>query len=336
AGSVPASCTSGTVLLTGSGTSFTHTGLTNGTTYGYRVCATDAVGNASSGVTASATPQAGPPSGGGEVLWVQAFNGTSIKTVQAVAVDRSPAGNGNLVVVGSFRGTVDFGTDSLTSAGSGDIYIVKYAAAGTPVWAKRLGANLDDAANTVAIDSAGDIVVAGTSTGTVDVGGGPLTSASTTATDIFLAKYTAAGAHVWSKRIGGTSWDQAPVVAIDASRNVVLTGSFFGTVNFGGTALVSAGSSDVFLAKYAGADGAHLWSKRIGGAGVDQPYALALDGTGDLVVVGSFAGSVDFGGGLVTYEGGRDLFVAKYAGTTGAHVWSRRAGYVNWDEASGV
>src|SRR5206468_5584686 len=142
AGSVPASCTSGTVLVTGSGTSFTHTGLTNGTTYGYRVCATDAVGNASSGVTASATPQATPPSGGGEVLWVQAFNGTSIKTVQAVAVGRSPAGNGNLVVVGSFRGTVDFGTDSLTSAGSGDIYIVKYAAAGTPVWAKRLGANL--------------------------------------------------------------------------------------------------------------------------------------------------------------------------------------------------
>src|SRR5207249_6758837 len=58
AGSVPASCTSGTVLVTGSGTSFLHTGLTNGTTYGYRVCATDAVGDASSGATASATSQA--------------------------------------------------------------------------------------------------------------------------------------------------------------------------------------------------------------------------------------------------------------------------------------
>src|SRR5207249_3647206 len=57
-GSAPASCASGTPLLPVTGTSFLHTGLTNGTTYGYRVCATDAVGNVSSGATASATPQA--------------------------------------------------------------------------------------------------------------------------------------------------------------------------------------------------------------------------------------------------------------------------------------
>ncbi|MCI0372062.1 MAG: FG-GAP-like repeat-containing protein, partial [candidate division NC10 bacterium] len=58
-GGVPAaSCTSGTQLLLGSATSFTHTGLTNGTTYSYRVCASDNAGNVSTGATASATPQA--------------------------------------------------------------------------------------------------------------------------------------------------------------------------------------------------------------------------------------------------------------------------------------
>src|SRR5438093_3322870 len=51
-------CAGGTPLLPVTGTSFLHTGLTNGTTYGYRVCATDAAGNGSSGATASATPQA--------------------------------------------------------------------------------------------------------------------------------------------------------------------------------------------------------------------------------------------------------------------------------------
>src|SRR5207247_3292624 len=40
-------------------TSFTHSSLTNGTTYFYRLCATDNAGNTSSGITASATPQ--PP-----------------------------------------------------------------------------------------------------------------------------------------------------------------------------------------------------------------------------------------------------------------------------------
>jgi hypothetical protein len=57
----PASCSSGTQLLLGTATSFTHTGLTNGTTYAYRVCATDAAGNTATGATASATPQVGNP-----------------------------------------------------------------------------------------------------------------------------------------------------------------------------------------------------------------------------------------------------------------------------------
>jgi len=56
AGSTPSSCSSGTVLYTGPETSYPHTGLTNGTTYGYRVCAIDKAGNTSSGATASARP----------------------------------------------------------------------------------------------------------------------------------------------------------------------------------------------------------------------------------------------------------------------------------------
>jgi predicted CxxxxCH...CXXCH cytochrome family protein len=54
----PADCNAGTQIYQGTATSYTHTGLTNGTTYYYRVCATDAVGNESAGATASATPQA--------------------------------------------------------------------------------------------------------------------------------------------------------------------------------------------------------------------------------------------------------------------------------------
>jgi len=52
----PYSCSSGTALYTGTDTSYPHTGLTNGTTYGYRVCAIDKTGNMSSGATAAARP----------------------------------------------------------------------------------------------------------------------------------------------------------------------------------------------------------------------------------------------------------------------------------------
>ncbi|MEQ1503817.1 MAG: S8 family serine peptidase [Myxococcota bacterium] len=64
--SSPAACTSGTVAYTGTGLSTTVTGLTNGTTYYFRACATDVAGNLSTGATASAAvaPEYDPPTGG--------------------------------------------------------------------------------------------------------------------------------------------------------------------------------------------------------------------------------------------------------------------------------
>jgi len=49
-------CTSGTQIYIGTSTSYLHSGLTNGTTYYYRVCAYDVVSNVSNGATASSTP----------------------------------------------------------------------------------------------------------------------------------------------------------------------------------------------------------------------------------------------------------------------------------------
>jgi hypothetical protein len=43
-------------LYTGTGTTFTHTGLPGGTVRNYRVCAIDRVGNRSSGAMVRVTP----------------------------------------------------------------------------------------------------------------------------------------------------------------------------------------------------------------------------------------------------------------------------------------
>lgn len=56
--SAPANCNSGTVVYSSTGTSTTHTGLTNNTMYYYRICAVDTAGNYSSSTTAAATPSA--------------------------------------------------------------------------------------------------------------------------------------------------------------------------------------------------------------------------------------------------------------------------------------
>jgi len=121
--------------------------------------------------------------------------------------------------------------------------------------------------------------------------------------------------HLWSKRFGSTSFDQGYGVAVDDSGNVVVTGSFNGTVNFGGGGLNSAGSFDIFVAKFSGAEGSHLWSKRFGSTSDDWGRGVAVDGSGNAVVTGSFLGTVDFGGGGLSSGGGYyDLFVAKFSG----------------------
>jgi hypothetical protein len=55
-GSAPKSCSSGTAIYSGTNTTYPHTGLINGTTYYYRVCAIDKAENISKGATANAKP----------------------------------------------------------------------------------------------------------------------------------------------------------------------------------------------------------------------------------------------------------------------------------------
>ena len=189
----------------------------------------------------------------------------------------------------------------------GGVLATTDTAALTPahLWSQRFGDGAYQAGNSVAADGLGDVIVCGEMSGTVDFGGGPLTSDE----DIFVATFDADGNHIWSRRFGDVSCCQVgSSVAADGVGDVVVTGNFAGTVDFGGGSLTSAGGSDIFVAKL-DAGGSHMWSKRFGaGAGV----SVATDGLGDVVIAGEFGGTVDFGGGPLTSAGISDIFVAKF------------------------
>jgi hypothetical protein len=91
-------------------------------------------------------------------------------------------------------------------------------------------------------------MITGNFLGSVDFGGGPFLSAG--GMDIFLAKFDGNGTHLWSQRFGHFNDQSGQSVAFDASWNVITTGYFQGIVDFGGDTLTSAGSSDIFLAKF--------------------------------------------------------------------------------------
>jgi hypothetical protein len=187
------------------------------------------------------------------------------------------------------------------------------AASQNHLWSQRFGDGSVQSGRNVAVDGAGNVIVTGVFEGTVDFGGGPLVSVGFFG-DIFVAKYDASGAHQWSQRFGGSRNDVGRSVVVDTLGNVIVTGSFLGTVDFGGGPLVSTGGSDIFVAKY-DASSVHQWSQRFGGgpgAISDLGFAVAVDASGNVIVTGRFADTVNFGGGDLVSMGGFDIFVVKF------------------------
>ncbi|MBW2736624.1 MAG: hypothetical protein JRH20_29910 [Deltaproteobacteria bacterium] len=249
--------------------------------------------------------------------WSKRFGNTGVDYGLGVTVDV----NGNITFTGYFRGAIDFGGGLLTSAGDSDIFLANYDRQGAHRWSKRFGGTRVEGGNDVALDSASNIFVVGYCESTTNFGGGNLTGQN--GTDVFLASYDLNGAHRWSKRFIGSSYDYAGRLAVDPSGNIAITGYLQGTTEFGGGPLISAGSFDVFVASYNPA-GAHRWSKRMGGSSSDEGHAIAVDGAGNVAVSGYFGDTVDFGGGALTSsDANHDAFLVSYS-PTGAHRWSKQ------------
>jgi hypothetical protein len=236
----------------------------------------------------------------GALQWSKRFGGSGTDVATGVALDAA----GNIVITGSFQNTVSLGGASLVSKGGDDIFVAKYDAAGNPLWSRAYGTTRDDEGHAVACDLLGNVIVTGHYGNAIDFGGGATPFAGSV--DVFVLKLDANGAYQWNKVTGSNNIDEGFGVAVDASNNIAVTGSFFNTVNFGGSNLTSAGFSDAFVVKYA-PDGTHLWSTRVGAAGVSESgQSVAMDAAGGVVVTGA-----DRGAFLVKYD------------ATGVKQWTR-------------
>ena len=265
----------------------------------------------------------------GAHLFSKRFGGTSVDSGWGVATDAA----GNIGVCAYFTGTINLGGGNLVSGGGNDIVVGKFDGNGVHLWSRSFGSTGTDAGVDVKMDAAGNLVVTGQFSQTVDFGGGPLTSAGSL--DVVLAKYGPTGTHIWSERFGGSGPDQPGSIAIDGPGNVYFTGIFYGTTSFGGAPLVSAGQQDVVLAKY-DANGVHQWSERFGGPAGDIGQTIVVDAAGNVALAGYFESNANFGGGLlVNHSGDQDIVIAKYD-TNGAHLWSESFGDTLTDNANSI
>lgn len=272
----------------------------------------------------------------GTLRWAISVGGTGADAAHAVAT----GAGGAVFLGGAFSGAADLAPGAATvaviSAGGTDGFVARYDEAGAVAWARGFGGPADDQVRPggLAALADGSTYATGDFTGTADFDGGAAVLARTSLgqADGFVVRHGPDGALVWALTMGGAEDDAGLSAAVAANGGVIVTGAYGGTARFdpgaAATSLIargSAGATELFVVRYSAA-GSFAWAVGVGGAvsggqAQGSGSGLAVDGSGNVVVGGSFYGSADVnpGSGLavLTSLGGADGLVVKYTGAGG-------------------
>lgn len=278
---------------------------------------------------------------GTDLLFSTYLGGSNIDQAFAIALDSS----GDAVVVGSTSSTNFPLKNPLQNSyrGATDVFVTRVKGDGSQlVYSTYLGGTGFDEAYGVALDSGGNVYLAGTTASTDfntqnpfqanNAGGG---------SDGFLTKLTANGATlVYSTYFGGSGVDVAYAVAVDANLNAYVTGHTFST-NFPTQNPLQAnnkGNADAFIARFSVTGSSLVYSTYLGGALGDFGRGIVIDSGSQPIVVGRTA-STDFNTKnplQATNKGGVDGFVSKLNISGNQLVYSTYLGGTNDDLAYGV
>jgi IPT/TIG domain len=252
----------------------------------------------------------------GNFLWGKQFDSANSQgnaSPAAIAVDSA----GNIYTTGVFDGEVNFntsgGTFDLTAGSSGSIFVAKLNGSGNLDWAGMMGGTQSSSANAIAVDAAGNVYTTGNFNGTANFN--PNGTADLTAPngDAFVSKLDTYGNYVWAHEIGNNS-STGSGIAVDGSGSVYVTGGFSGTSTCGATTLVSGGSDNIYEATLS-SSGSFLNASAFIGTASSSGGAVAVDGAGNIVLTGTFQGTVNFNPGSgtdnLTAPGGGSIYLVK-------------------------
>lgn len=218
-------------------------------------------------------------------------------------------------------------------------------------WVKTTGSpNSSDylKPRTVRTDNGGNSIVVGNFTGTFDFNPGPSvtpwSTASLTATDVYIQKFDPSGNLLWTAAFQGNGNISAQGLFIDASGNVYVSGSFDTPVDFNsapGVTLTSPlGFQDGYVCKLNN-NGVFQWVKTWGDSqSLGDVNASKVSGIGnDLVVAGNFGSTIDFnpGPGITNLSatGFADIFLLRLT-ANGDFVWAKSMSGTDFADVYGL
>jgi hypothetical protein len=260
----------------------------------------------------------------GSTLWGRLLGGTHDDRGEDVAIDPS----GRILLAGSEQGAANFGGGALPWTGGNDAFVACLDANGGHQWSRGYGDADDQTAMSIAVDSTGSALVAGSFRGQVGLGCGTLTAEGTLAG--LVAKLLPDGSCAWSAAITNAGRAEAKALAVDGTDAILITGNFEDTITLGGAAVTSSGQPDIFLAKLT-PDGSALWAEAFGDPnGIDNTRHVDVTRQDEPVLTAPAAGQADFGCGPLDVDQGDPEAVVTKLDPNGALLYS-----TVWGDAPG-
>lgn len=281
----------------------------------------------------------------GNFMWAKQLGGnTYASPVTSIALDDS----GQVHLAGWFVGKVDFdpGQDTfyLSTVGNNndDSFICKLTPAGDFVWAKQVGGNARDRAQTIAVDVRQNVYFAGSlgsQVGDFDPGPGTymLSGNPSNATD-YICSLDRNGNFRWAIELENPAGVDVRDLALDDFGNLYIGGSFSDATDFdpgiGVHYLATNGGTDVFIEKLDSTANL-IWVRSFGGYFFEGAKSIAIDDSNNVLLTGNFTGQVDFDPGVDTFNlavSGNVFDPNNYKGFVskldehGNFVWARKFG----------
>ena len=226
----------------------------------------------------------------GVFQWEYVFTPLSTTGDYGVAIGVAPSGDP--IVLGWTNGDI---VDTATNAGKQDYFVSKLNAdTGEPIWTMQYGTAEEDCAEALAVDTNGDVLVAGQT--------GTCLDSAYPGLDAFVLKLDGEdGSTMWKHDLTTPGEDRARAVAVDPLGNVLVAGQSTGSFDSGKN--VNQGKLDVFVRKLSPSNGAVLWTNLFGNADDQRGHSVAANSDGLVVVGGNTLGGLDN-----TSAGGWDAF----------------------------
>ncbi len=250
--------------------------------------------------------------------------------INALAVDSQ----GNTIVAGDFRGSLTLGTETFTNTGTVryDAFLAKVGPDGQVLWARHYRSTLgdhDEQIVDVDVDQADNIVFLGESYRDIDLGGGVIPADG----GLFVAKLAPDGSHIFSAVYQTQFTVNAAAIAASPSGDVVFTGQFWGTLQMGSLASITAAGTqayyDIFVASLA-PDGTPQRLKRFGDGNEQEPQDVVVSNAGDVFLASTFTGTFDFGPPNITSVSTSSFYALALVRLSSSnflsHGWTRQLG----------